>query len=261
LDFVNAAGEAVGGVFGVGLQILFWITIVFVFLERSDEVPYQAQTGSKAWTVAQLPKLPHKRQISLGEALTDIVPLRHRDQGRGVGKMALPLLLVRALVLLAAHAHKRYGRHLLEAVKKHFDPEVLPGPWPDAPMGRTRREVVARRKGLPILRVIAKILIPFILLFALYVQFHGDYGPGGGFQAGVIIAAAIIFYGIIYGLETTRKVVPSWLVETMLAQPGCPLLAAVPLAMPWCPHVLWGRQRTACGTNSPPRPPGSILSQ
>ena len=41
-----------------------------------------------------------------------------------------------------------------------------------------------------VLRVIAKLLIPFVLLFALYVQFHGDFGPGGGFQAGVIIAAA-----------------------------------------------------------------------
>ena len=74
LDFVNAVGEAVGGAFSVGLQILFWITIVFVFLERSDEVPYQVQnTGSKKWTVSQLPKMPYKRQISIGEALTDIV--------------------------------------------------------------------------------------------------------------------------------------------------------------------------------------------
>jgi len=39
-----------------------------------------------------------------------------------------------------------------------------------------------------ILRVAAKLLMPFMLLFALYVQFHGDYGPGGGFQAGVIAA-------------------------------------------------------------------------
>ena len=30
------------------------------------------------------------------------------------------------------------------------------------------------------------ILVPLILLFALYVQFHGDFGPGGGFQAGAI---------------------------------------------------------------------------
>ena len=37
-----------------------------------------------------------------------------------------------------------------------------------------------------ILRVTTKVILPFMLLFAVYVQFHGDYGPGGGFQAGVI---------------------------------------------------------------------------
>jgi len=68
-----------------------------------------------------------------------------------------------------------------------------------------------------ILRVIAKLLIPFVLLFGLYVQFHGDYGPGGGFQAGVILAAAVIFYALIYGLEDARKVVPEPLVESMMA--------------------------------------------
>jgi multicomponent Na+:H+ antiporter subunit B len=80
-----------------------------------------------------------------------------------------------------------------------------------------------------VLRVIAKIMIPFILLFALYVQFHGDYGPGGGFQAGVIIAAAIIFHGVIFGLDDTRRVVPSWLVETMLAS-GVLIYAGVGVA-------------------------------
>ncbi|MCZ7563493.1 MAG: Na(+)/H(+) antiporter subunit B [Burkholderiales bacterium] len=68
-----------------------------------------------------------------------------------------------------------------------------------------------------VLRVIGKLLIPFMLMFALYVQFHGESGPGGGFQAGVIAAAAIIFYAIIFGLPTARKVVPDRLVETMLA--------------------------------------------
>jgi multicomponent Na+:H+ antiporter subunit B len=68
-----------------------------------------------------------------------------------------------------------------------------------------------------ILRVVAKLLIPFILLFALYVQFHGDFGPGGGFQAGVITAAAVIFYALIYGLADARKVVPEPLVESMMA--------------------------------------------
>jgi multicomponent Na+:H+ antiporter subunit B len=68
-----------------------------------------------------------------------------------------------------------------------------------------------------LLRVAAKLLIPFILLFALYVQFHGDFGPGGGFQAGVITAAAVVFYALIYGLADARKVVPEPLVESMMA--------------------------------------------
>ena len=72
-------------------------------------------------------------------------------------------------------------------------------------------------RGDLILRVVAKLLIPFMLLFALYVQFHGELGPGGGFQAGVIIAAALIFYGLIFGLPATRKLVPDALVEAMVA--------------------------------------------
>src|SRR3990172_12460331 len=68
--------------------------------------------------------------------------------------------------------------------------------------GRTRMD------DRVILRVGAKMLIPFILLFALYVQFHGDFGPGGGFQAGVIFASGFILYALIYGIENLRKVVP-----------------------------------------------------
>jgi len=59
-----------------------------------------------------------------------------------------------------------------------------------------------------ILRVITKIIIAPILIFALYVQFHGDYSPGGGFQAGVVFAAAIILYALIFGLAEARRAVP-----------------------------------------------------
>jgi len=50
-------------------------------------------------------------------------------------------------------------------------------------------------------------LIPLILLFALYVQFHGDYGPGGGFQAGVIFASGFILYSLIFGVDNARSVI------------------------------------------------------
>jgi multicomponent Na+:H+ antiporter subunit B len=80
-----------------------------------------------------------------------------------------------------------------------------------------------------ILRVIAKLLMPFMLLFALYVQFHGDFGPGGGFQAGVIAAAAIVFYAITFGLAAAERLVPERVVERLLAA-GVLLYAGVGIA-------------------------------
>ena len=63
-----------------------------------------------------------------------------------------------------------------------------------------------------ILRIAAKILIGPILLFALYVQFHGDYGPGGGFQAGVIFAAGVILYALVFGLDRAKAAIPTRIV-------------------------------------------------
>jgi len=68
-----------------------------------------------------------------------------------------------------------------------------------------------------ILRIVAKLLIPPILLFALYVQFHGDFGPGGGFQAGVIFGAGFILYALVFGVETARKVAQPRSVRVMVA--------------------------------------------
>ncbi|MGF1500295.1 MAG: Na(+)/H(+) antiporter subunit B [Paracoccaceae bacterium] len=67
-----------------------------------------------------------------------------------------------------------------------------------------------------ILRVVAKLLIPFILIFGLYVQFHGHYSPGGGFQAGVIIAAAVVLYAIVFGIGDCLRAVPTRAVELMV---------------------------------------------
>jgi multicomponent Na+:H+ antiporter subunit B len=67
-----------------------------------------------------------------------------------------------------------------------------------------------------ILRIGAKLILPFILLFALYVQFHGDFGPGGGFQAGVIAAGAVILIAITFGLETAKRIAPQEMVELMV---------------------------------------------
>ncbi len=69
----------------------------------------------------------------------------------------------------------------------------------------------------PVLRVVAKIIIPMISLFALYVQFHGAFGPGGRFQAGVIFAAGFILYGLVFGTEALRSAVPPGLLRWVIS--------------------------------------------
>lgn len=59
-----------------------------------------------------------------------------------------------------------------------------------------------------VLRVVSKLIIPVIIVYGAYVHFHGDYGPGGGFQAGLIIASSIILYALIYGVSAAKAAVP-----------------------------------------------------
>lgn len=58
-----------------------------------------------------------------------------------------------------------------------------------------------------IVRTLVRVLVPFIQLFALYVLFHGHDSPGGGFQGGVILAAAYILIALALGrAELDRRV-------------------------------------------------------
>ena len=92
------------------------------------------------------------------------------------------------------------------------DDSTRPG---GSPGGGAMANPISRRpvRQNLILRVVAKSLFPFILLFALYVQFHGDFGPGGGFQAGVIFSAGWILYGLVFGLADLQRALPPRWVE------------------------------------------------
>jgi multicomponent Na+:H+ antiporter subunit B len=80
-----------------------------------------------------------------------------------------------------------------------------------------KKNVLHAVKSDSVALVGAKMLIPYILLFALYVQFHGDFGPGGGFQAGVMFAAAFILHGMVRSLSHTREAAPSRIIEILVA--------------------------------------------
>ncbi|MEA1920365.1 MAG: DUF4040 domain-containing protein [Campylobacterota bacterium] len=68
-----------------------------------------------------------------------------------------------------------------------------------------------------VLWVVVKPMIALILIFGLYVQFHGDFGAGGGFQAGVIFASGFILYGLVFGEGYARKVVPCTILPRLAA--------------------------------------------
>ena len=71
-------------------------------------------------------------------------------------------------------------------------------------------------KDLVILRIVTKLIIPLILLFGLYVQFHGDYSAGGGFQAGVILASCFILYNIIFGINVGEELLSQRLSKILM---------------------------------------------
>ena len=56
--------------------------------------------------------------------------------------------------------------------------------------------------GSSVLDAASRLLVPFMWLFAAYVLVHGHDSPGGGFQAGVILAASIILLRLVRGRET-----------------------------------------------------------
>jgi multicomponent Na+:H+ antiporter subunit B len=68
-----------------------------------------------------------------------------------------------------------------------------------------------------LIRLMAKMLLPFIFVFGLYVILHGEVGPGGGFQGGVILAAGFILYGVVFGADELRKRVPPVIFDVGMA--------------------------------------------
>ncbi|MFQ5842950.1 MAG: MnhB domain-containing protein, partial [Thermodesulfobacteriota bacterium] len=67
-----------------------------------------------------------------------------------------------------------------------------------------------------ILRVVTKLIVPFILVFGFYVITHGELGPGGGFQGGIALASAFILYGMVYGVKEMRRIIPRHLSDFLV---------------------------------------------
>lgn len=98
---------------------------------------------------------------------------------------------------------------------------------PGREAGRHPMFVGLRHHLIP--RVVGQLLIPFIVLFGLYLQFHGEFGPGGGFQAGAIIAVGIVLHALLEGESAGRAILPTRVLTGLMAG-GALLFTAVGLA-------------------------------
>ncbi|MCX4083441.1 DUF4040 domain-containing protein [Rickettsia hoogstraalii] len=63
-------------------------------------------------------------------------------------------------------------------------------------------------KAYPIIKYITSFIIPYIILYSIYIQLNGESSPGGGFQAGVIFASSLIAYDLVYGNRKLSRYFP-----------------------------------------------------
>ncbi|MCW8141191.1 MAG: DUF4040 domain-containing protein [Planctomycetota bacterium] len=61
--------------------------------------------------------------------------------------------------------------------------------------------------------VMTRMTVPFVLVYGSYVITHGELGPGGGFQGGVILAAGYLIYALVHGLAAAQRALPPRLTD------------------------------------------------
>lgn len=59
-------------------------------------------------------------------------------------------------------------------------------------------------KSSIIVDTIARIMVPFVQIFAFYVIFHGHYSPGGGFQGGALLAGSVLLQRVVLGRRRSQ---------------------------------------------------------
>jgi multicomponent Na+:H+ antiporter subunit B len=76
--------------------------------------------------------------------------------------------------------------------------------------------------------VTVRAVTPFVLTFGAFTTLHGTTSVGGGFQGGVVAAAALVTVGFAFGVDQTRRALgPTHLLAGAVG--GSLLIAAVAL--------------------------------
>lgn len=92
----------------------------------------------------------------------------------------------------------------------------------------------------PILQTAVRLLMPLLLLFAVFVTLRGHNQPGGGFVGGLVVAASFVLYAIAFGVDASRRALlvrPSRLLGVGLLVALVSGLPAVVLGQPFMTSV------------------------
>ena len=57
-----------------------------------------------------------------------------------------------------------------------------------------------------LLRTATRLLMPLLLLFAVFLLLRGHHEPGGGFVAGLVVAMALVLHAASFGVAASRRV-------------------------------------------------------
>ena len=58
-----------------------------------------------------------------------------------------------------------------------------------------------------ILQTATRVLMPLLLLFAVFLLLRGHNQPGGGFVGGLVVASSFVLYSIAFGVDAARRAV------------------------------------------------------
>ena len=147
------------------------------------------------WTVSYIPPIGEPNR-----AVNNEVPERYIESGlaeTGAVNFVTGMILdYRAFdtlgesnVLFCATITVLILLQLADTKEKSFDESMLFEPHDD-----------------PILRMSARILVPIIMLFGVYVVLNGHISPGGGFSGGAIIGAGLILYQNAFGFKQAKRI-------------------------------------------------------
>lgn len=88
-------------------------------------------------------------------------------------------------------------------LRKDKDGSLVNDPEEDKALKKEEAISVVHRDV--ILKTMAGIIAPFVILFGIYVVLNGHISPGGGFSGGAIIGAGLILIAQGFGSEKTKK--------------------------------------------------------